>query len=510
MSSDALPLLSIRGVGKTYAQPVLAEIDLQLFGGEVLALTGENGAGKSTLSKIVGGLERPGAGSLELLGRPYAPGSRREAEALGVRMVMQELNLLPTLSVAENLFLHDLPRRAGWIDRRRLRAAAREAMAQVGLEAIDPDTLVGDLGIGHQQMVEIARNLIGDCRLLILDEPTAMLTAREVDMLFEQVERLRERGVAIVYISHRLEELARISQRIAVLRDGRLVCVEPIERYDADQLVTLMVGRELGERFDLGPRQTGAPLLRVERLSRRGKVHEVSFEVRAGEIFGISGLIGSGRTELLRLIYGADRADGGQVLLGDPPQRLSLRSPADSVRQGVALITEDRKGEGLLLDQSISANLALGNLPALARHGVIDRRREEALARRQVEALRVRCADTAQAVGELSGGNQQKVVIGRWLERDCQVLLFDEPTRGIDVGAKFDIYALLAELTRRGKALVVVSSDLRELMLICDRIGVFSAGRMVDTFERDAWTQDALLAAAFAGYKKRDALLATS
>ncbi len=510
MSSDALPLLSIRGVGKTYAQPVLAEIDLQLFGGEVLALTGENGAGKSTLSKIVGGLERPGAGSLELLGRPYAPGSRREAEALGVRMVMQELNLLPTLSVAENLFLHDLPRRAGWIDRRRLRAAAREAMAQVGLEAIDPDTLVGDLGIGHQQMVEIARNLIGDCRLLILDEPTAMLTAREVDMLFERVERLRERGVAIVYISHRLEELARISQRIAVLRDGRLVCVEPIERYDADQLVTLMVGRELGERFDLGPRQTGAPLLRVERLSRRGKVHEVSFEVRAGEIFGISGLIGSGRTELLRLIYGADRADGGQVLLGDPPQRLSLRSPADSVRQGVALITEDRKGEGLLLDQSISANLALGNLPALARHGVIDRRREEALARRQVEALRVRCADTAQAVGELSGGNQQKVVIGRWLERDCQVLLFDEPTRGIDVGAKFDIYALLAELTRRGKALVVVSSDLRELMLICDRIGVLSAGRMVDTFERDAWTQDALLAAAFAGYKKRDALLATS
>ncbi|HEJ4101572.1 TPA: sugar ABC transporter ATP-binding protein, partial [Pseudomonas aeruginosa] len=400
--------------------------------------------------------------------------------------------------------------RAGWIDRRRLRAAAREAMAQVGLEAIDPDTLVGDLGIGHQQMVEIARNLIGDCRLLILDEPTAMLTAREVDMLFEQVERLRERGVAIVYISHRLEELARISQRIAVLRDGRLVCVEPIERYDADQLVTLMVGRDLGERFDLGPRQTGAPLLRVERLSRRGKVHEVSFEVRAGEIFGISGLIGSGRTELLRLIYGADRADGGQVLLGDPPQRLSLRSPADSVRQGVALITEDRKGEGLLLDQSISANLALGNLPALARHGVIDRRREEALARRQVEALRVRCADTAQAVGELSGGNQQKVVIGRWLERDCQVLLFDEPTRGIDVGAKFDIYALLAELTRRGKALVVVSSDLRELMLICDRIGVLSAGRMVDTFERDAWTQDALLAAAFAGYKKRDALLATS
>ncbi len=281
---------------------------------------------------------------------------------------MQELNLLPTLSVAENLFLNRLPRRFGWIDRRRLRAAAREAMAQVGLEAIDPDTPVGDLGIGHQQMVEIARNLIGDCRVLILDEPTAMLTAREVELLFEQIERLRERGVAIVYISHRLEELARVAERIAVLRDGRLVCVEPIERYDADQLVTLMVGRELGEHIDLGERRIGAPRLAVDGLSRRGNaVRDVSFEVRAGEIFGISGLIGAGRTELLRLIYGADRADGGQVLLGDPPQRLSLRSPADSVRQGIALITEDRKGEGLLLAQSISANVSLGQLGRLSR-----------------------------------------------------------------------------------------------------------------------------------------------
>ncbi len=268
-----------------------------------------------------------------------------------------------------------------------------------------------------------------------------------------------------------------------------------------------MVGRELGEHIDLGRRSIGGPLLRVDKLSRGEKVREVSFEVRAGEIFGISGLIGAGRTELLRLIYGADRADSGSIALGQPPLPVTIDSPKSAVSAGIALITEDRKGEGLLLSQSISANIALGNLGAVSRAGVLDRGAERELAERQIQAMRIRSAGADQVVGELSGGNQQKVVIGRWLERDCQVLLFDEPTRGIDVGAKFDIYGLLAELARQGKALVVVSSDLRELMLICDRIAVLSAGRLIDTFERDHWTQDQLLAAAFAGYQKRDALL---
>jgi ribose transport system ATP-binding protein len=498
-------VLAVAGIAKTYAQPVLDGIDLQLRAGEVLALTGENGAGKSTLSKILCGLEQPSSGALRLLGRPYAPASRREAERLGVRMVLQELNLLPTLSVAENLFLDNLPNRGGWIARGRLRDMASQAMAQVGLEAVDPDTPVASLGVGHQQMVEIARNLIGDCRVLVLDEPTAMLTAREVDLLFEQIARLRQRGVAIVYISHRLEELSRIAQRVAVLRDGRLVAVQPIERYDTDQLVSLMVGRDLAERFDMGERQLGAPLLQVDKLTRRGKVEEVSFSVRAGEIFGISGLIGAGRTELLRLIYGADRADSGQLLLEGRP--ISVRSPASAVRQGIALITEDRKGEGLLLGQSIAANLALGNMPSVSRHGLMHPAAEQALAQRQIDAMHIRCNGPEQAVGELSGGNQQKVVIGRWLERDCRVLLFDEPTRGIDVGAKFEIYTLLGELARQGKALLVVSSDLRELMLICDRIAVLSAGRLSETFDRGDWSQDRLLAAAFAGYRNRDAML---
>ncbi|MGH8782607.1 sugar ABC transporter ATP-binding protein [Paraburkholderia sp.] len=510
-------VLSVSGIGKTYAEPVLADVSLALHAGEALALTGENGAGKSTLSKIVGGLVDPTAGTMRLAGAPYAPASRTEAEALGVRMVMQELNLLPTLSVAENLFLNRLPYvgplRFGWIDRRKLRDDAREAMAQVGLDAIDPDTLVGELGIGHQQMVEIARNLIGDCRVLILDEPTAMLTAREVDLLFEQIARLKARGVALVYISHRLEELAKVAERVAVLRDGRLVHTDAMANLTSDRIVTLMVGREIGERIDLGVRNIGAPLLKVDGIGRGQVVRDVSFEVRAGEIFGISGLIGAGRTELMRAIYGADLKDRGTVSLarnpGETPQPVEIASPADAVRAGIALITEDRKGEGLLLPQPIAANVSLGNVGSVARHGIVDTKCENALAQRQIDAMRIRTSGPAQAVGELSGGNQQKVVIGRWLARDCRVLLFDEPTRGIDVGAKFDIYGLMGALAREGRALVVVSSDLRELMLICDRIGVMSAGRMTGIFARDEWSQDALLAAAFAGYRSRDALLDT-
>src|SRR5580704_4346653 len=507
-------VLTVTGVGKTYVIPVLSDVTLSLRAGEVLALTGENGAGKSTLSKIIGGLVDPTTGAMTLGGAPYAPASRKEAEALGVRMVMQELNLLPTLSVAENLFLNRLPQRKGfkfgWIDRATLREDARHAMQQVGLDAIDPDTLVGALGIGHQQMVEIARNLIGDCRVLILDEPTAMLTAREVDLLFEQVARLKARGVALVYISHRLEELKRIAKRAAVLRDGRLVHVDEMANLSADRLVTLMVGRDIGERIDLGERRIGGVALKVTGMTREPAVRDVSFEVKAGEIFGVSGLIGAGRTELMRLIYGADRADSGSIEIahrGGELKTVSIKSPSDAVSQGIALITEDRKGEGLLLPQPIAANISLGNIGAVSKYGFIDAHQETALAQKQIDAMRIRTSSAAQPVSELSGGNQQKVVIGRWLARDCTVLLFDEPTRGIDVGAKFDIYALMGALAREGRALVVVSSDLRELMSICDRIGVMSAGRMTGMFERGSWTQDALLAAAFAGYTKRDALL---
>ncbi len=501
--SRTAALLTLSGIGKSYAAPVLDGIDLDLHPGQVLALTGENGAGKSTLSKIICGLVDASAGQMTLDGQAYQPVSRTQAEALGIRMVMQELNLIPTLSIAENLFLEKLPSRFGWIDRKKLAEAARTQMEVVGLGELDPWTPVGDLGLGHQQMVEIARNLIGSCRCLILDEPTAMLTNREVELLFSRIERLRAEGVAIIYISHRLEELKRIADRIVVLRDGKLVCNDDIGRYSTEQLVQLMAGELTKVDLDAGHRRIGAPLLRVRGLGRAGVVQPASFALHAGEVLGIAGLIGSGRTELLRLIFGADRADQGEVFIGDGQQPARIRSPKDAVKAGIAMVTEDRKGQGLLLPQAISVNTSLAHLGRVSRGGMLDHAAEADVARDYVKKLRIRSAGVAQAAGELSGGNQQKVVIARWLYRDCPIMLFDEPTRGIDIGAKSDIYRLFAELAAQGKGLLVVSSDLRELMQICDRIAVMSAGRIADTFSRDDWSQERILAAAFSGYVGR-------
>jgi ribose transport system ATP-binding protein len=493
-------LMTLENIGKTYVTPVLAGVALKIVPGQVLALTGENGAGKSTVSKIICGLEQATTGVMQLDGKAYQPASRTEAEDLGIRMVMQELNLIPTLSIAENLYLKNLPSRFGWIDRDRLEKDARAQMDKVGLNELDPWTPVGELGIGHQQMIEIARNLIGECRLLILDEPTAMLTHREVELLFLQIERLKAEGVALVYISHRLEELKRIADRIVVLRDGELVCDDDIAGHTPSDLVRLMVGRAADAGIDLSGRTIGKPLMRVKELGKKDKVKPVSFELRAGEILGIAGLIGSGRTELLRLIFGADHADQGGVYLGESETGHRFSSPKAAVQAGIAMITEDRKGQGLLLRQSIAINTTLAALDTVNTAGWLDQGAEATVAKDYIERLGVRSRNPEQAVVELSGGNQQKVVIGRWLYRDCAVMLFDEPTRGIDIGAKFDIYNVLADLARQGKGLVIVSSDLRELMLICDRIAVMSAGKIADTFERGAWSQDALLNAAFSGY----------
>lgn len=496
------PLLRASALSKHYAAPVLRDVDLDVYAGEVLALTGENGAGKSTLSKILCGLETPASGSMSLAGRLFAPASRCDAETLGVRMVLQELNMVPTLTVAENLFLGNLPRRRGWIDRPALQRQAEQALARIGLD-LDPRLPVHRLGIGHRQMIEIARALASACRVLVLDEPTAMLSAHESATLFARIDALRRDGVAVVYISHRLDELARIADRIVVLRDGRLITDAPAATLTQDALIRAMVGRELaadtgGERPARAPRPPDtAPTLRVTGLTRAPAVHDVSFAVAPGEIFGIAGLVGAGRTELLRLIFGADRADAGTIETGTPLAPRRIRAPGDAVRHGIGLLTEDRKDEGLLLGLPIAANIALGNMTGAARRGWLQPARERAQARRHIEALRIRCAGPEQAVGELSGGNQQKVAIARWLERDAPVLLFDEPTRGVDVGAKFDIYALLEGLAAQGKALVVVSSDLRELMQVCDRIGVMRAGRLTQIFRRDSWSRDALLAAAF-------------
>ena len=527
------PLLSIDAVGKDYTATVLDNVTLALNAGEVLALTGENGAGKSTLSKIICGLESATRGGMRLGGQTYTPTSRRDAEQHGVRMVMQELGLIPTLSVAENLLMGRLPHRAGWLRRDALHTAASQQLAKIGLTHIDPATPVSALGIGQQQMVEIARNLHDDTRILVLDEPTAMLTPRETNYLFDQIAHLTARGVAIVYVSHRLEELRRIADRAAVLRDGRLVDVLPMAGLTEDALVQRMVGRSVNDLEDRPRRTAGPVVMGVQGIGRGTAVQDMSLELRAGEVFGIAGLVGSGRTELLRLLFGADRADRGSITLHDdieqreplaltnqaqaainsianhninpsaprPPVLRTLArgfaTPLQAIAAGVGLVTEDRKSQGLLLAQPIRINATLSDLGAVSRGGWLQRGLENRLVQGFIQTLRIRCRGGEQPVGQLSGGNQQKVVFARWLHRPCKVLLLDEPTRGVDVGARAEIYSELDRMAEQGRALLMVSSDLRELMAMADRIGVMSGGRMVAVFERGEWTQQSLLAAAF-------------
>ncbi|GAB2487203.1 sugar ABC transporter ATP-binding protein [Comamonas humi] len=508
--SDTSPSirLALSGIGKDYGQAtVLADVSLQLAAGQVLALTGENGAGKSTLSKILCGLESPTHGTLALNGQPFRPASRRDAERHGVRMVMQELGLIPTLSVAENLLLDRLPRlrwRGGWLDRPRLLALAQAQLAKIGMTDIDPAMPVSQLGIGQQQMVEIARNLQDGTQVLVLDEPTAMLTPKETAHLFAQIEQLKARGVALVYVSHRLEELQRIADQVAVLRDGRLVDVRPMQGVQERELVERMVGRAVQDN-EGRPRRAAGPLrLSARHLSRGQAVKDVSLDLHAGEILGLAGLVGSGRTELARLLFGADRADTGEIQLFDagntqPTHRASPNwpSPMAAIRAGIGLVTEDRKSQGLLLAQSIRVNTTLAGVRQVARAGWLRLAHERAVARQWVQRLRVRSQSAEQPVATLSGGNQQKVVFARWLHQPCEVLLLDEPTRGVDVGARADLYHEMDQLVADGKALLMVSSDLRELMAMCDRIGVMHNGRLVATFERGAWSEQQLLAAAF-------------
>ncbi len=526
---QATPLLAIQAVGKDYTATVLDGVNVELFAGEVLALTGENGAGKSTLSKILCGLEQPTRGGMQLAGQAYAPTSRRDAERHGVRMVMQELGLVPTLTVAENLLMGRLPHRLGWLQRDVLHAAARAQLAKIGLDTIDPATPVSQLGIGQQQMVEIARNLQDDTRILVLDEPTAMLTPRETNYLFEQIAHLTARGVAIIYVSHRLEELRRIADRVAVLRDGRLVDVRPMAGMSEDDLVQRMVGRVVSDLDHRPRRPVGPVVMSADKLGRGTAVQDVSLELRAGEIFGIAGLVGSGRTELVRLLFGADRADRGSVTLHPnseqkQPQALvnhapaatqniansptlaptaprtwqrGFASPLQAIAAGVGLVTEDRKSQGLLLSQPIRINATLSDLSAVSRGGWLQRGLESRLVQGFVRTLGIRCRSPEQPVGQLSGGNQQKVVFARWLHREGRVLLLDEPTRGVDVGARAELYGELDRMALEGRALLMVSSDLRELMAMADRIGVMSAGRLVAVFERGEWSEQSLLAAAF-------------
>jgi ribose transport system ATP-binding protein len=496
-------LLSVTDVTKAFpGVQALWMVDFELRAGEVHALVGENGAGKSTLMRIIAGIEAADVGHMFLADRLYEPRSRTDAEAHGVRMVMQELNLIGNLTIAENIFLERLPARLGFINYTKLNQAARAVMEKVGLGEMDPATPVRSLGIGRQQMVEIAAGLSRQCRVLALDEPTASLTDSEVELLFTQIRRLKAEGVGIIYISHRIEEVLGIADRVTVLRDGKVVGTQSAKEVSPATVIRMMVGRDLGHEglAPGGPR--GALALRVVGLTRGDRVRDVSFEAYRGEILGVAGLMGSGRTETMRAIFGADRPQAGAVYLHGSDRPLRIRKPRDAVRHGIALLTEDRKEQGLFLPLPVRANVSITRLGSLSWLGWIDAARERQVAGRYVESLGIKCWSVEQAARQLSGGNQQKVVIAKWLHRDCEILIFDEPTRGIDVGAKFEIYRMLGALAQQDKAILFVSSDLKELMALCNRILVLSAGRVAGLFERSRWSEDAIMTAAFREYVK--------
>lgn len=499
------PLLQVTGLNKSYSVPVLTDFSFELLAGEVHALVGSNGAGKSTFARVLCGLTAPESGDMRLTGQPFAPRSKREAEEAGLVMVMQELNVIGTLTVAENIFLSRLPNTAGFVRYRELNRRAREALARVGLDEVEPATPAQRLGVGQQQLVELAGALAQNCRLLILDEPTAALTDPEIERLFGNIRRLQTEGVGVIYVSHRMDEIRRIANRITVLRDGRRVVTHNAAEVTPQDLVREMVGHDLPERKAVGERVTGDVALRVRGLCAGPRVRNVSFEVKRGEILGLAGLIGSGRTETLRAIFGADRKDAGQIYLGNDTRAAKIDEPADAVRVGIGMVPEDRKQDGLLLAQSIRVNTTLSTLPKhVSGGGWLNFRAETTTTKSLCDRLGVRYASTEQIVSELSGGNQQKIVMARWLARQCQVLLFDEPTRGIDVAAKDRIYQLLRDLAAEGKGITVVSSDLPELLALCDRILVMSAGTIVAEFLPGNWSQAAITQAAFSGYLDRD------
>lgn len=474
-SSHKTPRLSVRGVGKSFAgHRVLADIDLAVYPGEVFAVVGENGAGKSTLSAIIAGLIPPDCGEMTFENQPYAPASPGDALHSGVGLIHQELRLLPDLSIAENIFVGHLPRKGFFVDRDEMNRRATEQLRRLGLD-LAPSRLVRTLRVAAQQLVEIAKALTRNAELLILDEPTAALGSGETERLFSQIDQLRRQGVSFIYISHRLDEIARIADRVGVLRDGRLVAEHPNAQVPVHQLLENMVGRSVDRIFPKIDSPSEKEVLRVDGLTgRNGEFSNVNFSVRAGEVFGIAGIVGAGRTELVRGIAGVDPVAAGSITVEG--KRLRLTDPSEAIRAGLVLVPEDRKAQGLVLGHSVASNLALGNFDLLMRGGWISPTDVRSFAANGIQKLGVK-GQAGQPVRSLSGGNQQKVVIARWISRSPKVFILDEPTRGIDMGARAAIYETIAGLARSGMAVVVVSSDLEEVIGLAHRVLVLSRGQ---------------------------------
>jgi ribose transport system ATP-binding protein len=503
----------MRHISKRYPGVVaLDDVDLEVAVGEVHALVGENGAGKSTLIKILAGAERRDGGEIFLEGRPVAIENPEGAMALGIGIIYQEFNLVPHLTVAENIFLGREPgaRIPGFIDFRQMFREAENVLDSLEMR-VDARALVGELPVAQQQMVEIAkatsRGLASSgvgvpptgspTRVLAMDEPSSTLTDHELRNLFALIASLKERGTSIIYISHRLEEIFSIADRVTVLRDGHRIDTRPIRETDRELLIRMMVGRELKESIPKRPATPGRPILEVRGLTRAGAFRDVTFSVRAGEVVGLGGLVGAGRTEVARAIFGADPVDAGEVLLDGRP--VHVRSPQDAIRLGIGLVPEDRKGLGLVLSMVIRENISLAHLDALTKAGFVDTRRERAVAEQYVGSLAIRTPSTEQQTRNLSGGNQQKVVLAKWLFTQSKLLIFDEPTRGVDVGAKTEIYELINSLAERGVAILMISSELPELLGMSDRVLVMHEGRLAGELSRAEATQERVMHLATGG-----------
>lgn len=472
----------------------LSNVDFALHKGEVHALLGENGAGKSTLMKILSGVYQPDEGEIIFEGHPVTFANPLSAQSAGITIIHQEFNLFPELTVEENIFIgREFCKNNRWrLDEKQQRQAAIDILQKLNLN-IAPDTLVADLTVAQQQMVEIAKAISVNAKILIMDEPTAALTETEIDSLFQVTRLLKEQGTGIVYISHRLEELALIADRATVMRDGQFIATVDYDAVKISDLIAMMVGRDLGNIYPRRePLAQRKPVLEVSGLTRNGVLNNIDFTLYQGEILGFAGLMGAGRTELARAIFGADPIDGGTLKLNG--KVTVIKDIPDAIQQGISYLTEDRKKEGLALGLSVERNIMLGNYPEYSdRFGNVDSKRCQKTSEEQVKALRIKTPHLEQAALNLSGGNQQKIIIARWVCKDTDILIFDEPTRGIDVGAKLEIYELMNRLVAKGKSIIMISSELPEVLGMCDRILVMRNGRITGELASDDATQEKIM-----------------
>ncbi|MDA7640908.1 sugar ABC transporter ATP-binding protein [Opitutaceae bacterium] len=476
VADSRTPVLEMKEIVKTFpGVKALKGVSLKLQKGEALGLVGENGAGKSTLIKTLGGVHLPESGEIRVGGQCVSLTTPSVSQSRGIAIIYQEFNLAPNLTASENLFLGKEVTRHGFINHSREEDLTRELFHRLGMD-IDPRAKCRDLTVAEQQTVEIARALAADAQIIVMDEPTAALSKQEVDKLLAIIEDLKREGISIIYISHRLEEVFAIADRITVLRDGESVGESATADVSKNQLIEWMVGRPMEEEFPKRKVDRGPVCLKVEGLSRGGAVQDVSFELHEGEVLGLAGLVGSGRTETARLLFGADPADSGSILLKGA--KIDLGNPRDSIERGICLLSEDRKEQGLILIHSSVENFGLPNLKEFQKNVFIDQGAEVDAFKGYVNSLKIRLSNPSRKVGELSGGNQQKVVLAKWLQRNADIFIFDEPTRGIDVGAKYEIYLLINQLVKGGKSVLLISSELPEVIGMSDRIIVMKEGRI--------------------------------